>query len=452
MSAALFNPSQNSSTPPLYPKFYGDIFDNHRVHIKIDRSNLTIRFKEANYSKEGWLQIRLKTGKSVRQLSISSDDLKVALGSIHALFTATTQKFEDALSHSGFLSKHTKLCVALCDLLGNISLAHMAYKVFKKTLEETKESLVLNQNLAHVQTLDLDDKSQMHIFLMANDEQNVHGYTFTQDSLLGTGSSKSAYKSISLPSGELKALYLPSPKNHEIALYEKTSRALQREMASAAIIRKRVHNIVAPSLFKLVANVIPLGIGLLCDGTLANLIKLKKPLNLVHICQLIAIVADLHKIGILHLDLKPSNIYVKNGNIYLGDLEFCSQEMEQTPFKGTLTYMAPECFPYIEELAEDNQMKSAKSSWIPTQKIDIWALGCTLHQMIYSKHPFTKQAYEDISKGNLLKFNSEYTHLMDFLSEEPVGPLQNILIQSLQLKPDDRASAEGLQGMLKLHQ
>jgi len=78
-----------------------------------------------------------------------------------------------------------------------------------------------------------------------------------------------------------------------------------------------------------------------------------------------------HSRDVMHLDLKPKNIFVKaNGTLKLGDFGiskvFLAQDKEKTlkdKGAGTLYYMSPE------------QVKGEFLSG----KSDIWALGCIIH-------------------------------------------------------------------------
>src|SRR5262245_40906277 len=60
--------------------------------------------------------------------------------------------------------------------------------------------------------------------------------------------------------------------------------------------------------------------------------------------QLVAAVAYLHEHGILHSDLKPSNVLVTSaGHVCLVDLGIATTELEAVAgFRGTLGYAAPE--------------------------------------------------------------------------------------------------------------
>ena len=80
-----------------------------------------------------------------------------------------------------------------------------------------------------------------------------------------------------------------------------------------------------------------------------------------------------HSRDVVHLDLKPQNVFVKaNGTLKLGDFGICkvflqsdSNKTQKNAGAGTLIYMSPE---------------QVKGDFLST-KSDIWALGCIIHQL-----------------------------------------------------------------------
>ena len=95
--------------------------------------------------------------------------------------------------------------------------------------------------------------------------------------------------------------------------------------------------------------------------------------------------ADIHKINILHRDLKSLNIFLKYGNdIRVGDLgvaKVLKNTFFAKTFIGTPYYLSP-------EICEDKPYSFAS---------DVWALGCILYELCTYKHPFTAK-----SQGGLI--------------------------------------------------
>lgn len=78
---------------------------------------------------------------------------------------------------------------------------------------------------------------------------------------------------------------------------------------------------------------------------------------------------QMHSHNLLHLDIKPENIYIKNGQYRLGDLGLVSSTLnyEECLSEGDARYLAPEV------LSEENPGDP--------KKIDIFALGCSVYEL-----------------------------------------------------------------------
>ena len=119
-----------------------------------------------------------------------------------------------------------------------------------------------------------------------------------------------------------------------------------------------------------------------CDnGDLCHyLSKQKQPLKEDLIWQIFIKITlgltAIHKIKILHRDLKTLNIFLKKDmEIKIGDLGV-AKELNQASFASTLIgtpyYLSP-------EMCEDKPYN---------QKSDVWALGCILYELCTYRHPF----------------------------------------------------------------
>ena len=87
----------------------------------------------------------------------------------------------------------------------------------------------------------------------------------------------------------------------------------------------------------------------------------------------------LEKYNIIHLDIKPDNILIHNGNFKISDFGFAKEAVEETQNQvcGTRQYLAPE---YLNTGKADS-------------KVDVYSLGIVLYQLMYGyfSHPyFTK--------------------------------------------------------------
>ena len=144
-----------------------------------------------------------------------------------------------------------------------------------------------------------------------------------------------------------------------------------------------------------------------CDnGDLYNYLKEKKEKNMPLKEDLIWKIfikitlglAIIHKMKILHRDLKTMNIFLsKDMEIKIGDLGV-AKELNQASFANTLIgtpyYLSP-------EICEDKPYN---------QKSDIWALGVILYEMITLSNPFSStkgnfQIMTKIKSGNIQKID-----------------------------------------------
>ena len=99
----------------------------------------------------------------------------------------------------------------------------------------------------------------------------------------------------------------------------------------------------------------------------------------------------LHSFGVYHLDVKPSNIMVENGNnIRLMDLGICSQGItsvvQTTGLLGTPQFAAPEQFHFENDNNRINETT------------DIHQAGITLYQLLTNRNPFHASSIHDCMK------------------------------------------------------
>lgn len=129
----------------------------------------------------------------------------------------------------------------------------------------------------------------------------------------------------------------------------------------------------------------------LCDdGDLDNYIKLHAPVpEKLALTWTYQILEGLHYMKTLpegrvhHCDLKPGNILKHKGNIKLADFGLSKMVPHQSTMElwaggGTVLYQPPEC---LLANFRSNQV-------VLTDKIDMWAVGCILYEMLYNSRPF----------------------------------------------------------------
>lgn len=107
-----------------------------------------------------------------------------------------------------------------------------------------------------------------------------------------------------------------------------------------------------------------------------------------------------HGAGILHCDLKPSNVLLgSDGDARLCDFGQSRLSNEQNPALGTLFYMAPE---------------QADLKAVPDARWDVYALGALMYQMLCGSAPFRTPENEQLlrSAGSLDEKLSIYRRIV----------------------------------------
>lgn len=135
-----------------------------------------------------------------------------------------------------------------------------------------------------------------------------------------------------------------------------------------------------------------------CSGgdLLENLLRDKKAMSerraaaeVMH--PLLTTLSRLHALKIIHRDIKLENIFLDGaGRVRLGDFGLTMSMQQEAAISpvGTVEYMAPEvvALPAVE-LVSSGQIRA--STIPPTnEKVDIWALGVTLYELVTGRLPF----------------------------------------------------------------
>jgi serine/threonine protein kinase len=166
--------------------------------------------------------------------------------------------------------------------------------------------------------------------------------------------------------------------------------------------------------------------------------------------QIVYAVSFLHSCGIIHGDIKPSNILMYKNEIRLADFSLSSFLFNNEKIYNsncyTEKYRAPEIWA--------NQGYSYKA--------DIWALGCTFHELLYGKSysiDFPKrflEKEEDLELKNLLEKMLEIReenrwNIWDILNSEYFKENKRKEKFSFELSYPERITTTLEQFVLKLH-
>ena len=173
----------------------------------------------------------------------------------------------------------------------------------------------------------------------------------------------------------------------------------------------------------------------LTGATLAYLIETRQrrlPLTAIvnlglHLCSAIHY---LHRHGILHLDLKPSNIVSERGLAKLLDLSIARPPGRGQKGMGTLEYMAPE---------------QARGGILCTPA-DVWGIGAVLFETATGEVPF--EAYEDESSYDQLERRAESVGLYRRVPAAFDDLVHSCLEPLPALRPSVDGVAESLRALL----
>ena len=174
--------------------------------------------------------------------------------------------------------------------------------------------------------------------------------------------------------------------------------------------------------------------------SLQRVVKAGGPLHPTRACPLIADAATAlsvaHEIGIIHRDVKPSNLMItRHGRCKLTDFGLVRLDDPNDPFDfndrsvGTPHFIAPE------------MIRRQKQ----TPALDIYSLGCTLYYALTAQPPFTGEKLSDILTQHL------EVPPPDVRNRCPEGPqsLALLLQHTMAKNPPDRPAAADLAAALR---
>jgi outer membrane protein assembly factor BamD (BamD/ComL family) len=158
-------------------------------------------------------------------------------------------------------------------------------------------------------------------------------------------------------------------------------------------------------------------------GTMEDYLKEESRLSIIEAIDLTSAIcsalAAVHRQGILHKDIKPSNILLiqSEGTIQPRLSDFGISYARQEGYFGTAQYTSP------EQLQGDR---------VDTRS-DIYSLGIVLYEMLTGRPPFNGSV-DEILRGQL---EQEPLSLRSF-RQEIMPSLENVVLKALSKKPEDR--------------
>ncbi|OHS97926.1 CAMK family protein kinase [Tritrichomonas foetus] len=159
-------------------------------------------------------------------------------------------------------------------------------------------------------------------------------------------------------------------------------------------------------------------------GSLDGFLDKKLEMSLVkHIfLKVLHGVSYLHTRGIVHQDIKPSNILIKSdGSVFLADFGVGHSFQSTAMVVGSPAYQAPEAL--IDEF------DSASEPPNPAEE-DVWSLGIALYQTVFGKLPFTG--------NNVYEIVQNITHNQLEIPEGTDECLRTLLLGMLSVDPNKR--------------
>ena len=156
--------------------------------------------------------------------------------------------------------------------------------------------------------------------------------------------------------------------------------------------------------------------------------------------------AHAHERGILHLDLKPSNVLVTDDGVPM-ILDFgLAHDVNSGRYDqsgGTLRYMSPE---QLESYGEHRGIS-------PDVRMDLYSLGVMFYELLTGQHPFERSMESGLSMGTILLARRDFAPRLRTLNPNISPAVESIVLKLLNPDAENRyQTAAELLTDLTLHQ
>ena len=148
--------------------------------------------------------------------------------------------------------------------------------------------------------------------------------------------------------------------------------------------------------------------------------------------QLLSGVDYLHTNKMMHRDIKPANVFMHQNMIKLGDLGLSKQVFTGVSKAGIHTQCGSPLY-----LAPEVHMGSENGACVYTSSVDIWAMGCTLFEIMMLKRAFGSNNGEGKMETLRAVVEARYGDIRGPWSSQ----LKDLLMSMLQRAPSNRPSS-----------
>jgi serine/threonine protein kinase len=148
------------------------------------------------------------------------------------------------------------------------------------------------------------------------------------------------------------------------------------------------------------------------------------------ITELAAVLDHIHSRGLVHRDVKPSNVFLRDGRVTMIDFGLACRAGTERPAHGKEGI----CVGTVQYAAPEQIMGDAVDA-----RTDVYSLGCVLYELITGLRPFDGDSTNEIAQKHL---HREPAPPSDLVYELP-NQVEDLLLSMLAKKPGERPASAG---------